>query len=263
MDHYRIFVDESGNDDMDPKNISFERYLTLVGLIIKYPEDYKELHIGMEKIKNGVFDPSSDLPVIFHRKDILKKKGAFSILFEDNAHQNFDDQIIELITRTPFLLIGVTIDKLEHKNRYHGWSYEPYYYCLKVLLERYVLFLKSRNSMGDVFIESRNPDKDKCIKGHFQNFYWNGTENVDKIHFQSRLTSSEINIREKKANINGLQLADLLAHPVQYDILFEYGKVATQEAIFGRRICEILRRGKYRRQWLTGELKGYGMKLLP
>jgi hypothetical protein len=263
MDLYRIFIDESGNDDMDPENVTFERYLTLVGLIMRMPDDYAKLHQQMEIIKNGIFHQQAGNPIVFHRKDILKKQGVFSILFDKTLCKKFDDQVLDLIQGTPFYLIGITIDKLDHLNRYQGWAYKPYYYCFKVLLERYVHFLKDHNYVGDVFIESRDTDKDKDIKNHFKHFYLNGTENIRNMLFQARLTSCEINIREKKANNDGLQLADLLAHPVQYDILYEYERVREQEAIFGRKICEILRKGKYRRHWFTGELKGYGMKLLP
>jgi hypothetical protein len=34
--------------------------------------------------------------------------------------------------------------------------------------------------------------------------------------FQSALTSSELKLKPKSANISGLQLADLLGHPVKH-----------------------------------------------
>ena len=79
----------------------------------------------------------------------------------------------------------------------------------------------------------------------------------------SRLTSKELKIEPKRANIAGLQLADLIAHPSRREILLEKDLLSDERKVFGDQICRILRRDKYLRNQRTGQIWGYGKKLLP
>jgi len=79
----------------------------------------------------------------------------------------------------------------------------------------------------------------------------------------SRLTSKELKIKPKRANIAGLQLADLIAHPSRREILLEKDLLSDERKVFGDQICRILRRDKYLRNQRTGQIWGYGKKLLP
>ena len=71
------------------------------------------------------------------------------------------------------------------------------------------------------------------------------------------LTSREIKIRPKTANVTGLQLADLIAHPSRSEILAEQGLPGREIPPFAREIIEILR-VKYDQ----GEGRVYGKKFL-
>jgi hypothetical protein len=71
-----------------------------------------------------------------------------------------------------------------------------------------------------------------------------------------------LKVKPKTANVSGLQLADLVAHPSRREILLEHRLIADQRDVFGDKICEILRESKYLRS-RTGQIEGYGKKLLP
>ncbi len=157
----------------------------------------------------------------------------------------------------------VTIDKIEHFSRYQVWRHAPYHYCLEVLLERYVLFLHYRGLRGDVMIEARNPGLDAKLSASFNRLFHEGTRHLPPRHFQARLTSSQLKLKNKAANVAGLQLADLLAHPAHYDCLAEFEVLEAQLSEYGKEIAKILNQSKYNRHHRSGKVVGYGKKMLP
>ena len=93
--------------------------------------------------------------------------------------------------------------------------------------------------------------------------YERGTDNIPPERWQARLTSRELKVKPKSANIAGLQLADLIAHPSRREVLIEHRLIVDDRHTFGDQICAILRQSKYHRNWRTGQIEGYGKKLLP
>ena len=81
-------------------------------------------------------------------------------------------------------------------------------------------------------------------------------EYVEPDRFQEVLTSRELKVRPKTANVAGLQLADLVAHPSRAEILHESG-FQNPPAPFAQQVIEILQ-NKYDRR--DGRL--FGKKLL-
>jgi hypothetical protein len=80
--------------------------------------------------------------------------------------------------------------------------------------------------------------------------------------FQSALTSSELKLKPKSANISGLQLADLLGHPVKQWTLHRFGHAAEALAPFARRLMGVVE-GKFNRHLYDGRVEGYGVVLFP
>ena len=70
-------------------------------------------------------------------------------------------------------------------------------------------------------------------------------------------------MKPKSADVAGLQLADLIAHPSRRELLIEHGLLTDDRDVFGDQICAILRQSKYRRDRRSGRIEGYGKKLLP
>jgi hypothetical protein len=150
-----------------------------------------------------------------------------------------------------------TIDfKKTHMETYTTWRYDPYHYCLAVLLERFVFFLNGVGACGDVMAESRGGKADRRLKASFLRLWEEGTEYVKPERFQQTLTSRQLKVKPKLNNISGLQLADLLAHPSRNEILREK-ELLDRMGPFAVRVIEILQT-KYYRQ---GE-KVFGKKFL-
>jgi hypothetical protein len=64
------------------------------------------------------------------------------------------------------------------------------------------------------------------------------------------------------ANIAGLQLADLLGHPVKMWVLKQYGLVDNDLAPYGERLMKIVQ-SKFNRQLYKNIVEGYGYLLYP
>jgi hypothetical protein len=130
------------------------------------------------------------------------------------------------------------------------------------MLERFVLFLHYGHHRGDVMVESRGGKEDEKLKDSYRRLYEEGTDNIPVERWQERLSSHELKVRPKSADIAGLQLADLIAHPSRREILLDYKLIADDRDTFGNKICPILQAKKYLRS-RSGQISGYGKKLLP
>ena len=263
MNLFRLYIDEVGNHDLTHAENPNERFLSLTGVIVESQYCINELVPSMEQIKRHYFSKDPDVPIIFHRKDIVNKRNPFQALRDPEVEAEFNETLLSQLSSWSYRVITVVIDKYAHKERYAKWQFHPYHYCLSVMLERYVLFLHYGSNNGDEMVESRGGIEDRKLVESFEGLYQNGNKNISKAIWQECLTSSKLKARQKSANICGLQLADLLAHPSRREILIDHNLISDGRDIFGDRITEILRSSKYLRDNKTGKLDGYGKKLLP
>ena len=199
--------------------------------------------------------------MILHRDDIINRRFYFWRLRNEEAAKAFDDDLLDFIRKQEFLVITVVIDKKTHIEQYGDVAYHPYHYCLAVLLERYCGFLNFFNSEGDVLAESRGRTEDQQLKQAYQEIYSTGTRQRNSEFFRQVLTSSEIKLKPKVANIAGLQLSDLLAYPSKQEILIEEQRISDINENFGKKICRCIQ-DKYNKQVYQGRTKGYGKILL-
>lgn len=263
MNLYRLYCDEVGNHDMEHVDDPNQRFLGLTGVIVESTHMRQTILPEMNQLKSEFFQSDPDEPVIFHRKELVNKRPPFDVLLNIDTEQRFNSAVLDSLTRWDYRVITVVIDKKTHRDQYRVWRYHPYHYCLAVLLERFVLWLESIDSRGDVLVESRGGKEDLKLKDSYARLFREGTDFVDVVRWQTRLTSKELKVKPKYANIAGLQLADIIAHPSRLEVLAEAGLLQDDRQTFGKQICEVLRTGKYLRHPRTGEIRGYGKKLLP
>jgi hypothetical protein len=259
MEKYRIYIDETGNSDLESSNNPNHRFLTLTGVILNLEYVKDILHPEMEKIKTGVLNQHPDNPIIFHRKEILNRKHPFEKLRDQETEAKFNKEILQKLADWDYKVITILIDKNEHLESYKIWRYDPYHYCLAVLMERYLFFLEENNVQGDVLIESRGSKEDIRLKKSFSNLYENGTEYIESQKFHKYLTSKNLKVKPKVANVNGLQLADLIAHPSRRQFLLHLNFQEKTKGIFGDKIIEVIQSKYYKK---GNKLFGYGMKKL-
>ena len=260
---YRIYVDEVGNHDLTHADDPNQRFLSLTGVLLESQYTMHVLQPEMNQLKQEFFQSDPDEPVIFHRKELVNKRPPFHPLRDSQTEQKFNTALLMALARWDYQVVTVVIDKKEHRDRYQVWHYHPYHYCLSVLLERFVLFLHYNGHRGDVMVESRGGKEDRKLKDSYARLHRSGTDNIPPQRWQERLTSCELKVRPKSANIAGLQLADIIAHPSCRELLIDHQLIVDDRDTFGDQICAILRQSKYLRDGRTGRIEGYGKKLLP
>lgn len=258
---YRLYIDEVGNSDLNSSADPNHRYLSLTGVIIELEYVQTTLFPAIEILKTTYFNSHPDEPIILHRKELVNKRYPFHQLRDPQIEQLFNENLLALLQSLRYTVITTVIDKLEHQQRYTTWRYDPYHYCLAVLLERYVFWLESHNAIGDVLAESRGGKEDRRLKDSFERLYENGSDYIPATKFSRFLTSKQLKVKPKSNNIAGLQIADLLAHP-SFKVTQARRENKALPNNFGGEIGKILEREKYHRS-PSGKIDGWGRKWLP
>lgn len=259
---YRLYVDESGDHVFHNERTLQEpphRYLALLGCAF-LTSAYIEFQRAFEKFKQEHIPHSPDEPVILHRSDIVNRRGPFWRLRDPSAAENFNRSLLHLVKSADYLVLLVVIDKLKLKTDYPV-PWHPYHLALGFLLQRYCFLLNHCNRQGDVLAESRGGREDRLLKNAYDHIYTHGDMHNRASFYQRALTSRHVMLKPKPANIAGLQLADVIAHPLKQAFLANKGKIPTPGGVFGQCVAETAY-PKYRRS-ATDELDGYGRVLFP
>jgi hypothetical protein len=256
----RLYIDEVGNDDTRSAE---ERFLSLTGIITKTRSHDNHIAPAIETLKGDLFGHNPpENTIVLHRREIVRREPPFECLWDETKNKDWESRLLKLIENLPYIAITVLIDKEEHMRRYPVWQYNPYHYCMRALVERYVLWLNSYGLQGDVMAEARFKKQDKKLKKSFNYIYDHGTEHIPHFTIQRCITSRDIKLETKEANVAGLQLVEMIAHPSHQALKAEVVNVA-MTARFGSRVVEILKRSRYRRHPKTMQIAGYGQKILP
>lgn len=260
---YRMYVDETGNADLEASADPVHRFLSLTGIMVKR-KDMQALAIPeIRRIKAEILELDPDDVHPLHRKEIIEKAYPFHMLRKAEKEAEFNAAILKLLTDLNYTVVTVVIDKQAHLARYKNWARDPYHYCLQVLFERYCLFLYRRKAKGDVMAEARGKGQDRRLRAAYEYLYDNPAPIWPKVVAQC-LTSKKLKIYRKDQDVVGLQLADLIANPsaLYARRLFNDEPQVTG---FGAHIVNILREQKYDRRKTLWKVKvrGIGLKWLP
>jgi hypothetical protein len=66
---------------------------------------------------------------------MVNAKHPFEVLKDTNIKKKFDINLLENLENWDYTVITVCLDKKEHRETYEVWRYDPYHYCLALLLE--------------------------------------------------------------------------------------------------------------------------------
>jgi hypothetical protein len=258
---YRLYIDEVGNPDLGASADPNHRYLSLTGVILDLAYVDNVVFPALEALKRKFFGSHPDDPIVLHRKELVNKKPPFEALQDPAAEAAFNCELLALFQTWDYTVLTVVIDKLEHQQRYRTWRFDPYHYCLTVMVERYILWLRQRVAQGDVMSESRGGKEDRRLKDSFERVCQEGSDFVPPDQFQAHLTSRQLKVKSKANNIAGLQLADLMAH-ASFRATLARREGRPLAANFGGQIAAILEASKYHRN-AAGVIEGWGRKWLP
>ena len=260
-ERYRLYIDESGDHVFNHLDNPAHRYLCLIGCWFRNPE-YLQFHEHIQRFKTDHIPHHPDEPPILHREDIVNRRGCFCHLQDAARCQAFDHALREIIRAAQFRIVAVVIDKLALRQRYGEAAAHPYHLAIGFMLQRYCGYLNHVNRTGDVMAESRGGREDRLLMDSYSRVHDQGVWMTSAATFQLALTSRQLKVKNKTANIAGLQLADLLGHPVRQLILREQAHLDKPAPPFAAQLLPMLET-KFNHHLYDGRTAGYGKIFFP
>lgn len=211
---YYLFLDESGDHGLAKFDPDFPVFL-LCGVLVK-EDDYEKIRLAFNKLKQSIW---GNKEVIFHSRDIRKCEKEFQKLFDLELKKYFYEELNKIVANSPYNIIASAIQKEAFIQKFGKLHDDIYEIALSFVIEQAIVVLQNINpqSQLSIIIEKRGKKEDKQLDDHFQKIIAVGT---------GILTNEQVNqfnlsftFRNKKENINGLQLADLVAYPIARNII--------------------------------------------
>jgi hypothetical protein len=210
---YYLFVDECGDHGLKTVDKDFPVFV-LCGVIFS-EEEHSIFRDRMYALKTGLWGSKE---VIFHSRDIRKCEKEFQILFNLDIKKNFYEKINAIISESDYKIISSAIQKEEYIKKY-GRLGNVYSISLSFLIERAIFYLDAQPKPAEleIIVEKRGKLEDTELLRHYNEVHSIGTGYVtpDRI----RAYKTRFRYMSKKENINGLQLADLVAYPIARHII--------------------------------------------
>jgi len=123
-----------------------------------------------------------------------------------------------------YQVLACAIRKDAHVARYGKNAADPYLYAMDVLIERFCWVMGGKLDAGFIYAEKRNPTLDRGLVQAWEMLRTSdrGTGFVSPMHIEERIVG--LDLRDKKPNLVGMQLADLVVTPIGRHVLGTPGK---------------------------------------
>lgn len=232
-----VFVDESGDHGLEKCDPQYPVFV-LAFCVIRKSEYANRICPAITSFKFRHF--GHDL-VVLHEHEIVKSRGAFSILLNEGRRLQFMADLTSLITDAPMGVVAVVIRKDRLRSQY-SQPENPYHIALEFGLERVARYLQEHGGSSGttpVICEGRGQREDDALELEFR-------------RVAERVPGMQIHFASKKANLPGLQLADLVARPIGRHVLSPEQPNRAFEVVRPK-----LRKGP------QGQVEGYGLKVFP
>lgn len=236
-----VFVDETGDHGMT----SINRDFPLFGLsfCVFSKQDYiAQVTPALRRLK---FDTFGHDMVVLHEHDIRKKENAFAHMNRE-PREAFLDALTQIIATAPFTLVAAVIDKRALQSATAPSN--PYHLALLFGLERVFKLLALRGQsdhLTHIVVESRGKREDTELELEFRRISEGANELNHPLPFR-------LIMADKRANSEGLQLADMVARPVALSVL---------RPSQPNRAFDVLRTKFWRDA--SGRVENCGLKLFP
>ena len=213
MAKYYLFLDECGDQNLVTFDPSFPIF-TLCGILIQ-ENSLRSLEEKVNTLKQKYW---GNRQIILHSRDIRKHERGFEILFNLSIKQDFYRDINAILGSDDYRIISCSIKKEPYIRKF-GRSNDVYGQSLSFIMERTVFYLDSVGDDGeiDVVIEKRGKKEDQNLLAYYNRIldvgsYWVSPERMKKAF-------GTFNMRWKKEDVIGLQIADLVAYPLTRYVL--------------------------------------------
>ncbi len=245
---YIVYVDESGDHSL--QSIDDQYPIFVLAFCIFHKRHYSEAIVpALEKFKFNHFGHDQ---VVLHENEIRKEKGAFNIFRSRDEKHQFLNQLTRIIEYSNFILISCTIDKQELSKQSDANS-NPYHIALGSCMENLYEFLQEKDQhekKTHVVVECRGKKEDRELELEFRRICDTNNRFGISLPF-------EVIFSDKKVMSSGLQLADLVAHPIGLNFLRPEQENRAFEVLKKKFYC------KGGRTQIGEDYEGVGMRIYP
>lgn len=200
-----VFADESGDHGMVRINPDYPLFVLSCCVILKR-EYVERVCPELQRFKLRWWSHDA---VVLHSSQIKRHEPPFAFLASVDKRQRFMEDLSGVLRAAPFVLFSVVIDKVRLRDRY-GVTAEPYTLALAYSVELIASFLRERGQGQrgtTLLIEKRGKLEDAHLTAAFGRI-------CEATNGTGTHTNLSIELIDKKANLAGLQLADLVGTPV-------------------------------------------------
>lgn len=207
---YVVYVDESGDHSLssvNPQNPVF----ALAFCIFDKSNYISAVVPAFQRLK---FDFWGHDCVVLHSHEIRKSSGDFNILLNATTRALFFERLNQAIAAAPFTVIAAAIDKNKLLSRYAKPA-SPYELALGFCMERLQRWLMDRTASDSatfVMVECRGRKEDGALELEFRRI-------ADGQNQVGKMPNLDVRFMDKRHNSTGLQIADLVAHPISRHVI--------------------------------------------
>ena len=240
---YIVYADESGDHNLvsiNPENPIF----VLAFCIFKKSDFTGKVVPAIQDLKFKYWGHDG---IVLHGHEIRKRHGDFNILLNSGRREAFLTDLSEIIENTPMTIIAAAIDKTRHVKKYSSPA-NPYEIALAFCMERLQRWLieQRQDAMTThLIVECRGKAEDQRLELEFRRI-------TDGQNALGKMPNLSIRFMDKKHNSTGLQVADLVAHPIARHVINSDQANRAFDIIKAK-----LRAGS------TGKISGFGLKVFP
>jgi hypothetical protein len=207
-----VFIDESGDHILDVLSMDNNYNVFVLAAICFDDNEYIAFDLAFRELKQRFFGTDN---FIVHTAEITrphKSKDPLNAHFNDKDFRAlFYQEITDLINQHPFDVIACVMRKLDHLNKYQDAANDPYLFSFDNIFNR-VIFTLPRHNKCKIYPEKRDNLENKRLELSFERIKTTGTKFITPHEVRSKV--SEFELKDKKENISGLQVADLLVTPI-------------------------------------------------
>ncbi|MBN8532059.1 MAG: DUF3800 domain-containing protein [Alphaproteobacteria bacterium] len=239
-----LFLDESGDHNLSKIDSQYPLFV-LGGIIVDQAYAEGEMTNQMNAFKQKVFGRNN---IVLHTAEIVRNQNDFYQLKDRDFRAFFYQELNHLMRSLQYTVVACAIRKENHLSRYGVAALDPYLLSLDILVERFGFDVNYPHT-GMIVAERRDDTLDQQLELAWLNLKIQGTRYLSAQQIKQRI--SGLNLRSKKDNIAGLQLADLVVSPIGRHVA---GKPEKED-------FRIIRQ-KFRRNY-KGVYEGFGLVVLP
>jgi hypothetical protein len=241
--NFIVFADESGDHSLANVNPVYPVFV--LSFCVFRKDDYIETVCpAIQRFKLRWWPHDG---VVLHSLHIRRQERPFLFLKSVEKRERFLADLTTALASCPFILIAAVIDKVRLREQYVQPE-NPYSIALRSCLERTYELLRDwgQQDLETAFLfECRGKREDAELERTFRNL-------CEGAGCWGRMPGLSIEFFDKKANLPGLQIADLVSTPIGQRI----NRPASPNRAFEMIQQKFLRSP-------DGETLGWGMKVFP